>query len=87
MMNKAREEIAELLKEPDIACMDWEIGKYILANWKASLPDRILQKKFNDYTIAELIEMALRSMPKPEGGSMLGRCRVEDWCSKRDTGR
>jgi len=37
-----REQIAEALKEPDISCCDWELGKVLLANWKAGLPDQIL---------------------------------------------
>ncbi len=37
-----KEQITQLLIEPDIGCCDWEIGKWQLANWKAGLPDRIL---------------------------------------------
>lgn len=37
-----KENIAKILQEPDIGCIDWEIGKTILVNWKASLPDQIL---------------------------------------------
>ena len=34
--------IAELLQEPDVQGYDWSIGSNIIANWKASLPARIL---------------------------------------------
>ena len=42
MENKV-EEVRELLQEPNISGMDWELGKAILTNWKAGLPERICQ--------------------------------------------
>ena len=42
MTEQLREKIGELLVEPDIGYMDWELGKTILANWKVGLPHQIL---------------------------------------------
>ena len=37
-----REKIAKILIEPDIGYLDWNIGVFVLANWRSSLPDQIL---------------------------------------------
>ena len=38
-----REGVAKLLIEPDIGVCDLEVAKWHLQNWKAELPDKILQ--------------------------------------------
>lgn len=42
MSKELRDKIDQILTEPDISCMDWEIGKSILANWKANVKNQIL---------------------------------------------
>jgi len=41
-MNELRGKITEVLKEPHIDLCDWELGKVMLMNWKAGLPDQVL---------------------------------------------
>lgn len=41
---KMIERVKKILEEPEVSGYDWEIGKTILASWKASLPERICQQ-------------------------------------------
>ena len=62
-IQKVEEDIAELLKEPDIQCMNWELGKSILASWRTNLPTQILNLTYNGFSIRQLIEMGIKVKP------------------------
>jgi len=41
-LEQVREKIVKILQEPDVRGYDWNMGSSIILNWKAGLPDQIL---------------------------------------------
>lgn len=76
MKQKLKERLDQLLTEPDISCMDWEIGKTILANWKAGLADQIhsLYKEAGYLSHEEV-----QSMPNTLSGTLPEITKIQDY--------